>query len=138
MKDPDLRRFEREDDKQCGNQTQQDNRKAFAIACRLAVVFSCFVNISDRRRNKEDGNVDPIGRFSDDAVVGVKQNGNEDQSSQNAFSLYAPKISLIEKEEAFKDGKEEHRPKEQLHVLPCRLVYPRERGDPRRFAKPIV
>ena len=36
-----------------------------------------FKEIRQRRRDKEDGNVDPIGGFSDHAVVGVKEDGDQ-------------------------------------------------------------
>lgn len=82
-----------------------------------------FVNIGNCRRNKEDGDVDPIGRFSDSTVIGVKKNGYQYQSDQNSPKLYAPEIFLLPKEEALYDRVEEGWPEEQLHVLPGGLVY---------------
>ena len=83
-----------------------------------SVEYSCFIKIGDCGGEEKDDDVDPIGRFSDNAVISVEEDGNEGESQQNASELDAPKISSFPKKATFHDGKQEHGPKEKLHVLP--------------------
>ena len=78
----------------------------------------CLVKIRDRGGNKENGNVEPIGRFTNHAVVGVEEYGDHKEPQKDSAKLYAPKIRALTEEKAVHYGKEKHWPKEQLHVLP--------------------
>ncbi len=99
---------------------------------------SRFRDIRNRRRNKKDGNVDPIGGFANGTVVGVKKNRNQTKSQKNPTQLYAPKIGSLFKEKGLRDSEKKHRPKEQFHVFPSGFVHAREGCNPHRFPKPII
>ena len=64
-----------------------------------------FIEIGDGGGDEEDGDVDPIGRFSDDAVVGVEKYGDQRKPQQNSAKLDAPKIRSVLKIKALQDGK---------------------------------
>ena len=72
------------DNKEQCKDTEGGNCDFWGSATQLGtVVKTGFIKIGNGGANKEDGNVDPIGGFSYDAVVGVKQRWNEDQSQKN-------------------------------------------------------
>ena len=97
-----------------------------------------FINIGDGCRDEENRDVDPVRRFSDRTVIGVEDNGYGGEPEQNTFELDAPKVRAVAKEKALQDAKEEHRPKEQLHMLPSRFVYTRKRRNPPSLFRPII
>ena len=105
---------------------------------RFAVKQAGFRDIRDRRRDEEDRDIDPVGRFSDGAVIGVKQDGDQGESEEDAAKLDAPKVRAVSEEKAFDDGKKERRPKEKLHMLPGRFVNSGKRRDPNSPGKPLV
>lgn len=98
----------------------------------------CFIDIRHSSRNKKDRDIDPIGRFSYHAIVGVKENGDQHKSEEDSAELDAPKIFAIPEKEALHDGIDKHRPKEELHMLPSGFVDTRKRRDPRRLTEPVV
>ena len=97
-----------------------------------------FVKIGAGGGDEENGNIHPIGRFADDPVVGVEKDRNECKPKQNAAQLHAPKIAAVAEEKPLHARKEKHRQKEQLHMLPSRLIHPRKGRNPLRLAKPLV
>ena len=98
----------------------------------------CFIEIGDGGGDEKDGNVDPIGGFSDDAVVGIKDHGNQKNAKQDPAQLDAPKIFAVTEEKALHNGKHKHRPEQQLHMLPRGFIYSRKGSDPQSSPKPIV
>ena len=116
---------------------EQGTHRAFASG-RLMVELPRFIEIGNRRGHKENCDVEPVGRFSNCTVVGVKNDGNEHKTEQRATQLDAPKILAVAEEKALYDRKNEHGPKEQLHVLPGRFIYAGKGREPSCLAKPIV
>ena len=88
--------------------------------------------------HKEDTDIEPIGRFADGTVIGVKQHGNQRKPQKHAAQLDAPKIRALPKEQALHQREYKHRPEQQLHVLPGRFIDPRKRCDPHSLSQPIV
>ena len=77
FKNADLGRREREDYKQCRKCEKCSNGKPRTLALHFAVVKGyCLAGVGNCSGDEEDGNIYPIGRFSYNAVIGVKQNGN--------------------------------------------------------------
>lgn len=76
------------------------------------VELSRFVEIGNSRREKENGDVDPVGRFADHTVIGVEQDRDQKLAEKDPTELYTPKIFAIAKEKALYNGKDQHRPKE--------------------------
>ena len=54
-----------------------------------------FIKIRNCRRNKEDSDVQPVGRFADGTVVGIKNDGDQDLPKKNAPKFDAPEICAI-------------------------------------------
>ena len=134
-----MRGHKGKENEQKPDDAKQGEGKTRACAfCFFVAEKPCFIDVSDRRRHKENGDVEPIGGFSDDTVVGVKNHGDEGKAKQDATELDAPKILPVPKEKGLHDGKEEHRPKEELHMLPGRFVDTREGRDPNRSSRPII
>ena len=94
-------------------------------------------HVKQGRREEKDRNIEPIGGLCDRPVIGVKQDGNEEKSVQNAAHFDAPKL-LLTKGKALPDREQKGRPEEQLHVLKGRFVDAREGGDPQGLPEPIV
>ena len=100
--------------------------------------LSCFIDIDNCGGDKEDRNVDPVGRSSDDPVIGVENDGNQDKSQEDPLELHAPKTREAPEEKALKDSIENHWPKEQLHMLKGRFIHARKRRDPCSLAEPFI
>lgn len=94
------------------------------------------------KRNKsgeeEDGNIHPIGRSADRAVVGIKKHGNERKPKSDAARLDAKEVLAFLEEKALHESEEEARPEKQLHMLEGGFVHAREGRDPERLAEPFV
>ena len=106
-KNTDGGRFERKEYKEQGNDAECCESPFFCPAGRVSsTVGLCLVPICNRRRNEENDDVDPIGRFADDTVVGVKENWDQCQPQKNAAQLDAPKIRAVTKEKGFYNGKD--------------------------------
>ena len=104
----------------------------------LTLEFVCFINIEDGGWNKEDCNIDPVGRVSDNTVIGIKNNGDHGKPKTNSPELYTPEIRAVAKEKALYYGKNKWRPKEKLHMLPGWFVNAGKRCDPYSPARPVV
>jgi len=132
-------RQEGEKDEQRGEHRERHERSRRGFAAHaLRVKEPCLVDIGDGGAHKENGDIEPIGRRADDAVVEIKEQGNEKKPRQDAAPLDAPEVLAVAEKEALHGGKEQHRPKEQLHVLPRRFVHARKRCDPNGLPQPIV
>ena len=85
LKNADFRGGKRKDDKEQGNYTENGNGDflRFAGGC-FIVKLPCFKEIRNCGRNKENNNIDPIRRLADHAVVGVKQNRDQDKTKQDS------------------------------------------------------
>ncbi len=80
-KDTELRGQKGKYHEQNGNETQDPKRQLGKSAGKI--IFekeSSLIKIGSSSRNKEDRDVDPIGRCPDHAVIGVEQNRNEKKS----------------------------------------------------------
>ena len=120
-------------------QAEQKSRESGMLAGNGAIVEpSRFTDKGYRCRQKENGNIDPVGRGSYYAVVGVKEEGDQGKTYKDALAFYAPKVCAFTKKASLYQGVEEHRPEKQLHMLPSRFVYTREGCDPCRFSQPFV
>lgn len=103
-----------------------------------AVELPRFVEVGDRRRDKEDRDVDPVGRTTDHSVVGVEQHGDQRETEKRALQLDAPEVIPLPKEKALHHSEKKHRPEQELHMLPCGLIHTRKGCDPQRAPRPIV
>ena len=134
-----MRGFEGKENEQKAYDAEQGKGKLLIFADGFFVAEELrFIAVSNRCRHKENGDIDPIGGFSDHTVVGVEDGRNQAKSEQRASELDTPKIWSIPKEKALHDSKEKHRPEEKLHMLPGGFVDTRDRGDPHRASRPIV
>ena len=119
FKDSDFRRSEGKDDKEQGNRAKRTESHFRGLTRHfVGVQEPCFVEICDRGGNKENGDVDPVGRLADHTVVGVEDDGDQNKPTKNSAKLYAPKILSVFKKEALYYRKNEGGPKEKLYVLP--------------------
>ena len=100
---------EGEKDKEQGYYAEGEERDfgVFAGASYIIELF-CFVDICDCCCDEENWDIYPIGWFSDDSVIGIKNYWNEGESYECAFELDAPEIWFVFIEKALDDGKEEH------------------------------
>ena len=103
-----------------------------------SVEDSCFVKIGDCSGEEKDGDIEPIGRPSNCTVIGVEEDGDDDEPQKNSLGLDAPKIPPIAKGTAFHDCEQEHWPEKELHMLPSGFVYAGEGGDPSSASEPII
>ena len=89
-------RFEREDHEQNRDKAEKTKGKtgSLANAC-FAVKLPRFIDIGNGRAEKKDGDVEPVGRFADRAVVGVKKNGDKEKPQKDAAPLDAPEICAL-------------------------------------------
>ena len=101
----------------------------------IGVKASRFINIRRGSGDEEDRDIDPIGRFADHTVIGVKEKRDQRKPQEDAAQFDAPKILAVPKKEALHDSIEKHRPKKELHMLPCGFVDARKRRDPYRLVK---
>lgn len=68
---------EGEDDKECGYDAKSDKRRFRCVATHLlAIKEPRFKDIRRGGTNKENCDIQPIGRLSNSAVIGVKKRGN--------------------------------------------------------------
>ena len=104
---------EGEDEEEKGDGNEKGNGE-FGMAAGYVAFLEFFTLIEKRncRCNKEDGDVQPIGGFPHGAVVGIKNDGDQDLPEKDAPQFYAPKIRPFRKEKTLYDGKGKHRPKE--------------------------
>ena len=86
----------------------------------------------------EDGNVDPVRRFTEHAIIGVEQHRDQGQPQQNLSQFDAPVVFLIPEEPPLEQRNEEQGPEQQLHVLPGGFVDPGKGRDQDAPACPIV
>ena len=122
-----------------GNGAKRYNSPFWRLANQFVFVQQpSLVKIRDCGRNKENGDVEPIGSLADHSVIGVKENRNQDDPKKNSTKLDTPKILAITEEKALYNSKNKHRHKEKLHVLPRRFVHARNWSDPRSLSKPII
>ena len=99
--------------KQKRNEAEKGERTFWMSATPFWVVEkACFVQVDHRRRDKENGDVDPIGGLADHAVVGVEKDGDQNKTHENTAKLHTPEVLAVAEEKALHDGEEEHRPKE--------------------------
>ena len=114
-----LGRYERKNYKEQGDHAERTYSNPWMAADSAFVIESArFENKRNCRRYEEDRNIYIVGRRTDNAVVGVKQNGNKREPEQYSSELYAPKILAVVKEKALRNGKEKHWEKQKLHMLP--------------------
>lgn len=119
LKKVDFRCCKGEYDEQNGNQAEQgDRRLGIFTSGRATVKPTRFVDISNRSGDEENRDIDPVGRASDDAVIGVKENRDQRKTEQDASQLDTPKILAVTEEKALHNSEDKHWPKEQLHVFP--------------------
>ena len=78
----------------------------------LQVEKPCLVNIHNRGRNKENGDIEPIRRLADNTVIGVEDYGNQNDSEKNTAELHTPKVLAILEEKALYDSENKHRYKQ--------------------------
>ena len=131
--------IEGENDEHGGDHREKSDRDPWISAYGFAVfILPRLVEIRHCGGHEEDRDVDPIGRASDDTVIGIKENGYQREPEQDALQLHAPEFLKILKEKALHDGEDKHREKEQLHMLPRRFVHARDRRDPFRAPEPFV
>ncbi len=71
----------------------------------------CHQKMSNRRRHEKDGDIDPVGRWADCAVVGVKQYGNQSKPNHDPHKLHIPEIFTPRGETTFNQREDEHREK---------------------------
>ena len=75
---------EREYNKEQSNQAEDDDRQlAWSAKECFLVEEPCFVDIRNRGWYKENGDVEPIGRFTDCTVIGIENDGNQEHSEKN-------------------------------------------------------
>ena len=97
---------EREENKQNGEYTKQSDRKLLAFAShRFVVELSGLIDICNGGANKENRNVEPIGRFADRTVIGVENNRDQYKPQKDTAKLDAPKILSVSEEKALYNGK---------------------------------
>jgi len=119
LKNTDLGGQKGEDHEQKRNGAQNaDGDFGITATCLFFLKVLGLIKIGDRRRDEENGNVDPIGRSSNDAVVGVEDDGDQNLPQKDSAELDTPKIFPVTEETALHNGKQEHGKEEELHVLP--------------------
>ena len=96
--------------KKQGNYEQGD--KATFFAAFGAIKPSAFGKVGNPCRDKKDADIDKIGRFAEDTVIGVKYNGDKDKSQGNTFQFDTPEIFTIGEKTALQKSKEKHRKKQ--------------------------
>ena len=96
------------------------------------------VKVDRRRRDEKDRDVEPIGGFADNAVVGIEDHGNEQEPKQDPTQLDAREILAVAEERALHRRKQQHRPEKELHMLKGRFVHAGKRSDPQGAPQPIV
>ena len=72
--------------------------------------------------NEKYKDIEPVGRRTKRAVVGVKEDGNAPYPNQNPKQFAPPKSFIIMKIFSLYQRKNQHGEKEYLHMLPRRLV----------------
>ena len=138
-KDPDLGGEEGKHHEQRRDHAKSGNSPFRAITGDASLLKEpCLVQVRHGGRDKEKGDVEPIGGPADDPVIGVEKDGDQDKPQEDPAELHAPKIPSVTEEEALRDGIEEHRPEKELHMLPGGFVHPRKGGDPDCLPQPIV
>ena len=78
----------------------------------MSIERPCFVDIRNCGGNEEDGDIDPIGGFSYNTVIGIEYDGNQHKTKDDFSQLHTPKIFSVFEEKALDDGKDKHWPKE--------------------------
>ena len=95
-KDANLGGQEGEEHKEQSDGAEDGKRRLGRVAGgRSFFELPCFVEVRHRRRDEENGDIDPVGGFSDDTVVGVKENGDQPKTKQRSLQLHTPKVLLI-------------------------------------------
>ena len=75
---------EGKNDKAQGNETKKGDGDFWRNTTQLLLFEKpCLADICDCGTNKENGNVEPIGGFSDGTVVGIKDHGDQDLPQQD-------------------------------------------------------
>ena len=84
-----------------GNDTKCCHGKCRMVANGvLTVHLPCFIQKSRRGAHEKDGDIEPIGRFADGAVVGIIKDGNQHDAEHNSPHFNTPKIRSFAKKEA--------------------------------------
>ena len=80
----DFRCEKRKYHKKQSDQTKNYERCFVSAATRfMRIKKSCFKDIYDRGGKKENSDIQPIRRFADDAVIGVKKDRNQGDPEKN-------------------------------------------------------
>ena len=140
LKNGQLRRKKGKQKKAKGNQSEQDNRQGRElIKGKIFFKKKVFYEIGSSDGNKEEEDVQPVGRFSESTICRVKKYGDKKKPRNDSNKLYPPKaFILLVKKDALHDGKEERRETEKLHMLPSRFVHGSKEGNKGIFFCPLV
>ena len=77
FKNVNFRCLEGKHDKEQGNHTKRTESQFRGPARHFVGIKACFADIRDRGGKEENGDVKPIGGFTDHAVVGIEDHGNQ-------------------------------------------------------------
>ena len=96
-----------EENEKQGNHAKHGDRRPWRAASEAFFLQEAqFVKICDHGRDKEDGDVEPIGGFADSAVVGIKKDGNQNLPKKDGSQSDAGKVPPILKEKALHEGED--------------------------------
>ena len=77
--------FKGEEYEEGGDQEQQGEGESRVRASGSSFYKkACFKEVGDGGREKENGDVEPIWRGADDAVIGVKEGGDQQKAKEDA------------------------------------------------------
>ena len=133
-----LRRSEGEHGKQHAEEADDGEGELWGFAMAIPFEGPPFEEKGQSSGDVEDGNVDPVRRFTEHAIIGVEQYRDQGQPQQNLSQFDAPVVFLIPEEPPLDQRKEEQRPEQQLHVLPGGFVDPGEGRNQDAPACPVV
>ena len=139
MKEQNFGRNKGEQHKKCANQAydRKWNPRLFA-AQTIFFEKQCFQDKNNRRCEKEDCHVKPIGRFSKRSIVGVEQNRNQHEPCYDSNQFYTPKAFVFPEKSALYQRENKQRKTHQLHMLPCGFIDSRKRRDQDAFIRKII
>ena len=130
---------ESEKNKEQSNKTKNCNRNFRWFTNQIShAKTSCFVDISKCSTDKENSNIEPIGRFSYSTVIRVKDYRYQYDSQKYSTHFYTPKILSLSKEKTLYNSEDKHRKKEKFHMLPGWFVYALKRCYPYSLTKPFI
>ena len=134
----DLGRCEGEHDEQYTDEADDGEGELWGFAMAILLEGPPLEEKDQSCGDVEDGNVDPVRRFTEHAIVGIKQHRDQGQPQQNLSQLDAPVVFLFPKEPPLDQRKEEKRPVQQLHMLPGGFVDPGKGRNQDAPACPVV